>query len=138
MAENGENMLPKAIKKPKTSRVRPRNVFKTVPPPVRNNQTFTLTPFSHHGAHVCTPHISETRFQPEPCNLLFLPSGFSKTANSPVHWPDTGKAIGGWDPAWDIFRTPAPRPLMPPKLHKNERDRAARADKVGAWGMPRA
>lgn len=44
---------------------------------------------------------------------------------------DTGKAIGGWDPAWDIFEAPAPRPLRPQKLHKNQRDRAVRADKVG-------
>lgn len=43
---------------------------------------------------------------------------------------DTGKAIGGWDPAWDIFKVPAPRPLRPQKLHKNQRDRATRADKV--------
>ncbi|CAM9521708.1 unnamed protein product [Scytosiphon promiscuus] len=42
----------------------------------------------------------------------------------------TGKAIGGWDPSWDIFQVPAPRPLMPPKLHKNQRGRAKRAEKI--------
>lgn len=43
---------------------------------------------------------------------------------------DTGKAVGGWDPAWDVFQPPVPRPLRPQKLHKNQRDRAQRADKV--------
>ena len=43
---------------------------------------------------------------------------------------DTGKATAGWDPAWDIFEAPIPRPLMPQKLHKNQRDRAKRAEKV--------
>ncbi|CAM9228892.1 unnamed protein product [Pylaiella littoralis] len=45
---------------------------------------------------------------------------------------DTGKAIGGWDPAWDIYEEPAPRPLRPQKLHKNQRDRAVRAEKITA------
>lgn len=50
---------------------------------------------------------------------------------------DTGKAIGGWDPTWDIFKVPAPRPLMPPKLHKNQRHRAKRAEKVSTENNPR-
>lgn len=49
---------------------------------------------------------------------------------------DNGKAIGGWDPSWDIFKVPAPRPLMPPKLHKNQRDRAKRAEKVSHGTTP--
>lgn len=69
------------------------------------------------------PHTSVSFFSPMYLNFNLPP---------PNLFTDTGKAIGGWDPAWDIFRPPAPRPLMPPKLHKNERDRTARADKVGA------
>lgn len=38
--------------------------------------------------------------------------------------------MGGWDPAWDILDAPTPRPLRPQKLHKNQRDRAKRAEKV--------
>ncbi|CAM9229772.1 unnamed protein product [Chrysoparadoxa australica] len=35
---------------------------------------------------------------------------------------------GGWDSSWD--RVKAPRILKPPKLHKNERNRAERFDAI--------
>ncbi|CAM9305749.1 unnamed protein product [Discosporangium mesarthrocarpum] len=43
-----------------------------------------------------------------------------------------GKPIGGWDPSWDVHPPPAPFVGRPPKLHKNQRTRAERADKITA------
>lgn len=99
------------------------------PPPAVPNPEPHPCSFTTIGAHT-HPH----QFQSDPVQLLLsLNLIFKNTEIVRLFAADTGKAIGGWDPAWDIFRPPAPRPLMPPKLHKNERDRAARADKVGAW-----
>ncbi|CAN0229761.1 unnamed protein product [Ascophyllum nodosum] len=46
--------------------------------------------------------------------------------------PENGKTVGGWDPAWDVFKAPAMRPLRPPLLHKNQQNRAKRAEKITA------
>ncbi|CAM9250997.1 unnamed protein product [Ectocarpus sp. 6 AP-2014] len=87
-----------------------------------------LKPQRVAGAHKWqTPRVSRRK-----ANVLRKKAIRDGSFGSVVMDADTGKAIGGWDPAWDIFEAPAPRPLRPPKLHKNQRDRAQRAEKITA------
>eukprot|EP00904_Undaria_pinnatifida_P009232 jgi/Undpi1/5439/HiC_scaffold_2.g00718.m1 len=74
-----------------------------------------------------TPMVSRRK-----ANVLRKKAMRDGSFGSVVIDPDTGKATAGWDPAWDIFKPPTPRPLMPQKLHKNQRDRAKRAEKITA------